>query len=175
MPASHTGDDNSSENNSDGRFFSTRIDLPPIAQVEAIEILNRTLALTLELKTQVKYAHWNVKGMHFYQLHQLYDGIATQLEAYIALITERIAALGGEAMGTTRIAAQKSEIPEYPLNLSNGKDHVTALVAQIATYARAIRAGIDCGIGLGEADTADLYTEISRTIDKYLWFQEAHL
>ena len=144
--------------------YSTRIDIPLEIRTQVIELLNQTLATTLDLKTQVKQAHWNVKGINFYQL-----------EEYIDLIAERVTALAGAAMGTARIAASQSAIPEYPFDILDGKDHLTALADRIAPYAKIIRAAINQTTELGDADTADLYTEISRTIDKYLWFLEAHL
>jgi starvation-inducible DNA-binding protein len=155
--------------------YPTRIDIPPEIRSQVIELLNQTLATTLDLKTQVKQAHWNVKGINFYQLHQLFDEIATQLEEYIDLIAERVTALGGVAMGTVRIAASQSVLPEYPFDVVDGKDHVMALADRMAPYAKVVRAAINQATELEDADTADLYTEISRTIDKYLWFLEAHL
>ncbi len=157
------------------RYYRTLIDIPTETRSEVIEILNQTLATTVDLKTQVKQAHWNVKGMHFYQLHELFDEIAGELEEYIDMVAERTAALGGEAMGTVRIAAKYSMLPEYPFNILTGFDHVTALTERFASYAKLLRAGIDGTTELGDADTADLYTEVSRGIDKRLWFLEAHL
>lgn len=161
--------------NGHGQLYSTRIDMPAETRLQVIAVLNQTLASTLDLKTQVKQAHWNVKGMDFYQLHELFDEMATELEEYIDLVAERVTALGGLAMGTARIAATQSELPEYPLDILDGKDHVTALADRYATYAKSLRADIDKTGGLGDADTADLYTEVSRSIDKRLWFLEAHL
>jgi len=153
----------------------TRIDLPANVRSKIIDTLNQTLASTLDLKTQVKQAHWNVKGMDFYQLHELFDELAAELEEYIDLFAERITALGGTALGTARIAAAVSEIPEYPVNIFDGKSHVTALADRYAPYAKLLRDGIAETDDLGDADTADLYTEVSRGIDKRLWFLEAHL
>jgi starvation-inducible DNA-binding protein len=156
-------------------YYPTRIDVPPEVQVEVIDLLNQTLATSLDLRTQVKQAHWNVKGMQFYQLHQLFDEIATQLDEYIDALAQRVTALGGVAMGTARTAASQSAIPEYPFDNLDGKDHITALAQRMAPYAKAVRVAIDQAFGLGDLDTADLYTEISRKVDKYLWFLEAHL
>jgi starvation-inducible DNA-binding protein len=153
----------------------TRMDMPADVRSQVVTILNQTLASTLDLKTQVKQAHWNVKGMDFYQLHELFDELATELEEYIDMFAERITALGGLAMGTARIAASESQLPEYPLDILAGKDHVTALADRYATYGKSLRDNIDATDNLGDADTADLYTEISRAIDKRLWFLEAHL
>lgn len=161
--------------NGHGQLYSTRIDLPADTRSQVIAVLNQTLASTLDLKTQVKQAHWNVKGMDFYQLHELFDQLASELEEYIDLVAERVTALGGLALGTARIAASQSELPEYPFDILAGKDHVTALADRYATYAKSLRENIAKTDDLGDADTADLYTEVSRAIDKRLWFLEAHL
>lgn len=157
------------------KLYSTRIDLAKDIRVKVIAILNRTLAATLDLKTQTKQAHWNVKGINFLQLHELFDTLATELEGYVDLVAERITALGGVAMGTARIAANESILPEYDLSAVSGIEHVTALADRFAAYAKHVREAIDTTDELGDADTADLYTEISRTIDMRLWFLEAHL
>lgn len=157
------------------RFYSSRIDLPKKTRSEVIAILNQSLATTLDLKTQVKQAHWNVKGMNFYSLHLLFDELAGELEGYVDMIAERVTALGGYAMGTARIAAAESILSEYPLDIDNGSDHVVALADRFSVYAKSLRDAIDKTDNLGDADTADLYTEISRTADMRLWFLEAHL
>lgn len=157
------------------RFYPTRIDLTADVRSQVVGLLNQTLAATLDLKTQTKQAHWNVKGMDFYQLHELFDEIATELEEYVDMVAERVTALGGIALGTARIAAAQSILPEYPLDAVEGAEHVNALAERFALYGKHLREAIDQTGNAGDADTADLYTEISRTIDKRLWFLEAHL
>jgi starvation-inducible DNA-binding protein len=156
-------------------LYPTRIDIPESDRAQIIEILNKTLAATLDLKTQVKQAHWNVKGKDFYQLHEMFDEMAGELEEYVDMVAERVTALGGLALGTARVAAQESILPEYPFDILEGMEHVTALADRFAPYAKHLRESIAKTDDLGDADTADLYTEISRTIDKRLWFLEAHL
>lgn len=157
------------------KLYGTRIDIPEDVRAKEIELLNQTLAATLDLKTQTKQAHWNVKGMNFYQLHELFDEIATELEEYTDMVAERVTALGGVAMGTARLAAERSILPEYALDAVVGVEHVTALADRFGVYAKHLREAIDQTDELGDADTADLYTEVSRTVDKRLWFLEAHL
>ena len=157
------------------RLYPSRIDFPEGTRQEVAAILNATLATTLDLKTQVKQAHWNVKGMNFYSLHTLFDEIAGELEGYVDMVAERVTALGGFAMGTARVAATDSILPEYPFDILDGQDHVIALADRLAMYAQHVREAIDKTDDLGDADTADLYTEISRTVDMRLWFLEAHL
>ncbi|QLE58287.1 DNA starvation/stationary phase protection protein Dps [Nostoc sp. TCL26-01] len=164
-----------SDNTLSSRLYPTRIDIPAEARVQIVGILNQTLAATLDLKTQAKQAHWNVKGTDFYQLHELFDELAGELEEFIDTVAERITALGGYAVGTVRTAAKASILPEFPFDILDGKEYVAALADRFAPYAKHIREAIAKTDDLGDADTADLYTEISRTIDKRLWFLEAHL
>ena len=157
------------------KLYPTRIDLSADLRDRVAGLLNQTLAATIDLKTQTKQAHWNVKGMNFYQLHLLFDEMATELEEYTDMVAERITALASVAMGTARIAAADSILPEYDFGAVTGAEHVAALADRYALYAKHLREAIDATDEMGDADTADLYTEISRTIDKRLWFLEAHL
>jgi len=155
--------------------YPTRLDLGTDIRHAVIDVLTPTLATSLDLKTQVKQAHWNVKGLNFYQLHELFDTLATELEGYVDLVAERITALGGVPLGTARVAAATSILPEYPFDIVDGVEHLQALAERYALFAKHLRSGISTTDELGDADTADLYTEISRDIDKRLWFLEAHL
>ena len=157
------------------KLYSTRIDIAEEVRIKVIELLNKTLAATLDLKTQTKQAHWNVKGTDFYQLHELFDEMSGELEEYVDMVAERVTALGGTALGTARIAASESILPEYPLDAVGGVEHITALADRYSAYGKHVREAIDTTGDLGDADTSDMYTEISRTIDKRLWFLEAHL
>ena len=161
--------------NSQQKLYATRLDIPENIRAQVIELLNQTLAAVLDLKTQAKQAHWNVKGMNFLQLHELFDAMAIELEGFVDLVAERVTTLGGVAMGTARIASEKSILAEYDLSAVSGKEHVTALADRYGIFARHLREAIASTEQLGDADTADLYTEVSRAIDMRLWFLEAHL
>jgi starvation-inducible DNA-binding protein len=157
------------------RAFATKIDLAPEVREQAIALLNQQLADTSDLYSQTKQAHWNVKGMQFYQLHLLFDSLAETVEEYIDQIAERATALGGTALGTARMSAAGSRLPEYPLDAVEGRQHVEALAVRFASLAKTSRAAIESANTIGDADTADLFTQISRGLDKHLWFLEAHL
>jgi len=157
------------------RRFATQVDLPPEKRERLVEMLNQHLADTFDLMSQTKQAHWNVKGKDFYQLHLLFDEIAEEMAGFVDLIAERATSLGGYATGTVRMAADNSALPEYPVEVTEGMDHVRALVERFGLYANRIRAAIDASGGAGDQPTADLYTEISRAVDKRLWFLEAHI
>ena len=156
-------------------MFDTRNDLPANTRTRVIELLNARLADAIDLGAQTKHAHWNVKGPHFIALHELFDKIAESVEDQIDSLAERVTALGGRAHGTIATVARSSSLKPYPEDISEGMAHVDALSAALADYGAKIRAGIDAADKLGDADTADLFTGISRETDKYLWFLEAHL
>ena len=157
------------------KMFLTKNDLAPDVREKAVTLLNQQLADTTDLYSQTKQAHWNVKGMHFYQLHQLFDTLADAVEEYVDLIAERATALGGTALGTVRMSAAASRLPEYPLDAVDGRQHVEALTTRFAALAKTSRAAIDAAASFGDADTADVFTEVSRGLDKHLWFLESHL
>lgn len=156
-------------------MFPTKNDLPESTRAKIIEALNLRLADAIALQSQVKQAHWNVKGPHFIGLHKLFDEISEATLEYIDMIAERTVQLGGVAEGTVRVAAQRAQLKPYPLDISTGKDHCEALSTALATFGKAVRAGIDEADAAGDKDTSDLYTEVSRGIDQWLWFVEAHL
>jgi starvation-inducible DNA-binding protein len=116
-----------------------------------------------------------VKGPGFIALHKLFDEVVDAAEDYMDLIAERIVQLGGTAEGTIQAAAKRSALQEYPLQISAERDHVEALSSALATFGKSARHAIDQSDELGDRDTADIFTEISRGVDKYLWFVEAHL
>jgi starvation-inducible DNA-binding protein len=157
------------------RTFVSRIDIPTTARLPLIELLNKQLANTLDLYTQTKQAHWNVKGSQFIMLHELFDKVAGVVFESIDEIAERATALGGVALGTVRMAAQHSMLEEYPTAAVTGEEHLNALVDRLASYAASVCSAIEQAQDLGDLDTADLFTSISRDMDKYLWFLEAHL
>jgi starvation-inducible DNA-binding protein len=156
------------------RLFSTKNDLPAQTRVHLVTLLNGRLADCIDLQTQCKQAHWNVKGSSFIGLHKLFDDINSDVEAYVDLLAERVVQLGGVAEGTARCAAERSTLREYPMNISEGEDHVDALSDALAAFGRLCRNAIEQADESGDADTADILTEISRGIDKWVWFVEAH-
>jgi len=153
----------------------SKIDIDKEKREKLAAILNQRLADAFDLRSQAKQAHWNVKGMNFIALHELFDRVATELDPMVDDIAERVTTLGGTALGTVRVAAQNSTLAEYPLEITDGLDHVEALSNALADFGKKVRADIDTTGELGDADTADLFTGISRSIDKLLWFVEAHI
>jgi len=153
----------------------TKNDLPEAVRMEVVAYMNIRLADCLDLGTQAKQAHWNVKGPSFRPLHELFDAVAEDVEDYADLIAERLVQLGGTARGTARSVAQNSGLKEYPHDISAGDAHVDALSSALADFGRTVREAILHMDELGDIDTADLFTEISRGVDKWLWMVESHL
>ena len=156
-------------------MFKTKNDLSEAVRVKAVELLNARLADCKDLQTQTKQAHWNVKGPNFIALHELFDKVSEGVEDYVDDLAERAVQLGGVAEGTARMVAKRSSLAEYPANAADGRSHVEALSSALAAFGKAARKAIGEANELGDLDTADLFTEVSRGIDKWLWFVEAHL
>src|SRR3989449_839705 len=154
------------------RLFSTKNDLPESTRAEVIPLLNQRLAECIDLQTQCKQAHWNVKGPSFIGLHKLFDEINESVEEYVDLIAERVVQLGGIAEGTIGVVEGRSTLVDYPLTLSSGAEHVAALSDALAAFGRTARLGIEEMDELKDADSADMLTEISRGVDQWLWFVE---
>jgi starvation-inducible DNA-binding protein len=155
-------------------MYETENDLPKADRVELNALINQRLADVIDLQCQLKQAHWNVKGPHFIGLHELFDEIAEDVEKYVDMIAERVVQLGGIAEGTVRVVASRSQLDEYPLDIADGSSHVEAVARALSTFGRKARMMIEETNALDDADTADMFTEISRAIDKWLWFVEAH-
>lgn len=159
----------------DSVLFNSSISIPEDKRAKLIAILNARLADTIDVQYQAKFAHWNVKGKDFYQLHLLFDTIAEHLEEAADSLAERVTALGGRANGTIRQAATASSVPEYDIDLTDGMAHVTTLTDRLATVANAGRDAIDQTDELGDLVTSDLFTQIVGVADKDLYFLESHL
>lgn len=156
------------------KLYETENDIPQDRRVELIALMSQRLADAVDLQAQMKQAHWNVKGPNFIGLHELFDSVDEAVESYVDLIAERIVQLGGIAEGTVRVAAARSHLEEYPLAIADGQAHVEAVSKALSTFGHEARTAIDEADELGDADTADIFTEVSRGIDKWLWFVEAH-
>lgn len=154
---------------------TTLTSIPPQVRVQLIDILNQTLATSVDLKTQIKQAQWNVKGIQSYQLYELFDEIAGELDVFIDLLAERVVSLGGLAMGTARTATKQSVLPEYPLHTTESKDHIASLAERLAIFGSLLWENIDRASILGDADTAYLYAEVSIVTDKRMWLLDALL
>jgi starvation-inducible DNA-binding protein len=156
-------------------MYKTKNDLPESARTQLVDLCNARLADAIDLQTQCKQAHWNVKGPNFIALHELFDKVNEDVEEYVDLIAERAVQLGGIAEGTARSVAKRSTLSEYPGKSGAGHDHVEALSSALASFGKLVRQAIDKADSLKDADTTDMFTEISRGTDKWLWFVEAHL
>jgi starvation-inducible DNA-binding protein len=155
-------------------MYETENDISLKRRTELNALMNLRLASAVDLQMQMKQAHWNVKGPSFIGLHELFDKVAEAIEDYVDQIAERIVQLGGIAEGTVRVAAARSRLAEYPLQIADGLAHVEGVARALSTFGKEARLTIDEVNALDDADTADLFTEVSRGIDKWLWFVEAH-
>src|ERR1700730_11073078 len=152
-----------------------QLDIAKEVRGASIALLQARLATAMDLEAQLKHAHWNVKGRNFFRLHQLFDQIHGEIEEFVDTIAERITALQGVADGRLQTVTRMTALDEYPTNATSGEEQLRAVGQGLAHFAKAVRADIDASASKGDADTADIFTEISRAADKQLWFVEAHL
>jgi starvation-inducible DNA-binding protein len=157
------------------QLHNTKIDIDGGNREKLISMLNARLADASDLKSQAKQAHWNVKGPGFIALHELFDRIAGELGGHVDDMAERITALGGVAEGTVQAVAGRSRLDAYPLAIAEGRAHLEALATALARFGKSVRKAIDDSAKAGDADTSDLFTGVSRDVDKALWLVEAHL
>lgn len=157
------------------RTFASHIDLPENDRNELITLLNQQLAATMDLYTQVKQAHWNIRGPQFFARHELFDKIAGKLIGFADNLAERAGTLGGYAMGTARAVAQNSYLPEYNYDAVDGRHHITVLIERYAKYSASLREGIELAQKKKDPATEDLFVEVLREIEMDLWFLESHV
>jgi starvation-inducible DNA-binding protein len=156
------------------KMYETQNDISRNRRLELAALMNQRLASAVDLQMQMKQAHWNVKGPSFIGLHELFDQVDEAVESYVEQIAERIVQLGGIAEGTVRVTAARTRLAEYPLTIADGLAHVEAVARALSDFGQEVRSTIAEANALDDADTADLFTEVSRGIDKWLWMVEAH-
>ncbi|MBI2602800.1 MAG: DNA starvation/stationary phase protection protein Dps [Deltaproteobacteria bacterium] len=158
-----------------GTMRSTKNDLSPKIRKPVVKLLNANLADAIHLSLQAKQAHWNVKGQHFFFLHGLFDKVYEESVEWVDALAERAVQLGGVAEGTLDSIQKRTRLAAYDLEWTSGKEHLEGLSNGLSVFGKEVREAIGSAVELGDADTADLFTEISREVDKMLWFCESHL
>jgi len=144
-------------------------------RVRSIELLNKHLAAAIDLQAQVKQAHWNVRGPGFIGIHRLFDDVAGKVGEYSDMIAERIGGLGGAALGTVQTATRSSFLIPYPHDIGDEKQHAFAVAGSLAAFGQSVRGANEQAAGFGDADTADMLTDISRGVGQQLWLVESHI
>jgi starvation-inducible DNA-binding protein len=151
------------------------VDLASNTKKAMIDLLNARLSDGLDLSLLTKQAHWNIKGPTFIAVHELLDLLRADLDVHTDTVAERVMQLDGTALGTTQTVASGTSLPPYPTDIHKIPDHLAALVERYAVTANSVRKAIDAAQEAGDADTADIFTAYSRTLDKSLWFLKSHL
>ncbi len=154
--------------------FPTRIAVVPERRAPIIEELNVLTASTIDLYSQVKQAHWNIKGPHFVSRHELFDRLADRLRTYGDTLAERVSMLGGYAAGTIRMAATSSILPEYDTRAVDGRAHIHCLAERYQTLTERVRNDIRTMAEIGEPASEDLLVTMLRGLEEDLWFLESH-
>ena len=175
-PAAKAASKSSSKSSATGKIVkSSRIDLASNTKTKVIGLLNERLADGIDLALATKQAHWNLKGPGFIAVHEMLDGFRGELDLHVDTMAERIAQLGGIALGTTQTTAASSSLSAYPTEIVSVTDHLEALVERYADAGHKVREAIDACDEAGDVDSADILTGYSRALDKSLWFLQSNL
>jgi starvation-inducible DNA-binding protein len=156
-------------------MYKSPSQLPEAARVDIARTLNERLADGLDLHSQIKVAHWNVRGPQFPALHPLFEQFAVGLALHNDNLAERAVTLGGFASGTARQVAKASRLTEYPPNTTRDLEHVVALAERIDAYLAGIRESRTLAEKHGDTDTVDLLTAVVTEFEKHAWFLRATL
>lgn len=154
---------------------SSRIDLASNTKTKVVGLLNERLADGIDLALLTKQAHWNLKGPGFIGVHLMLDGFRDELDDHVDTVAERIAQLGGIALGTTQATAAATSLKAYPTDIVGVQDHLGALIERYADAGNKVREAIDGCDEAGDADSADILTAYSRMLDKSLWFLQSNI
>jgi starvation-inducible DNA-binding protein len=149
--------------------------LPPDSRAQLATALNARLADGLDLHSQIKVAHWNIKGPQFAALHPLFETFAVGLALHTDTIAERAVTLGGKAYGSARHVAKSSSLPDYPQETTKDLEHVKLLAERFEKFLVGVRESRGVAEKLGDTDTADLFTQVVTEFEKHAWFLRASL
>ncbi|MBO6778144.1 MAG: DNA starvation/stationary phase protection protein Dps [Rhodothermales bacterium] len=156
-------------------LFKTRNGLSEETRESMNTLINKRLADIIVLRGLAKQMHWNVKGPHFKQLHETFDEAAGALTEPIDMLAERTVAIGGVAEGTVRMAARNSDLADIDIRVTQDMEALKALADRWGETANLMRDAINQAGEAGDEVTVDLFTEITRLLDKHLYFLEAHV
>jgi starvation-inducible DNA-binding protein len=157
------------------RLHSMKDDLSETARLNVIGLLRSRLADCIELQMQTKQPRRNAKDPCRILLHKLFDEISEEVEQNLDNIAGRAAQLVGTAEGKTQPVGLESSLREYPLTLISGHDQVSALADALSSFGKNVRQAIGQSFEYGDAVTANTFTRVSRSIEKWLWMVQAHL
>ena len=152
----------------------TAVDLSPSAREALVDALNQCVAETAVTTMLAQNFHWNVTGMAFGPLHELFQTIYEDHFTAQDDVAERIKALDGHAEGMLAGMLERSKVTEHDGH-ADDKTMVGALRdAQVILAATYASAG-DLAAKQGDTLTEDLCIERGQIHEKFAWMLRAHL
>jgi starvation-inducible DNA-binding protein len=142
------------------------------AKTKNVLLLNQALANLLDLESQYRVAHWNISGIEFIFLHQLFGDLYKKTGKYIDSTGELIRSFGGMATGTVRDSARDTKLTEFDISRYKALPYLNQLCVAVAMTVREILIGMsDCQDMITNNYLVDLATKLS----KDLYLLESHL
>ena len=152
----------------------TAVALSTDSRAAIAEALNQSVAETAVTTMLAQNFHWNVKGMAFGPLHDLFQKIYEDHFVAQDDLAERIRALDAHAEGTLAGMLERSKVDEHDGHADDKTMIATMRDAQIAC------AGTLAGAGAlaaehGDTLTEDLCIERGQIHEKFAWMLRALL
>lgn len=155
------------------KLMETKNVLPEGARVVVAEALEQLVYDTVDFWSQMKTAHWNLRGPRFLELHQFFDLLAQRLEKAADKISERAVQLGCHAQGTVRESAKCSRMPDFGQKLYDEKAAVPGLIRRYGIYTEWLKQATEVAFKEGDQVTANMLITMMEKFDKDLWMLEA--
>lgn len=138
------------------------------------EILNRTLADLAILYTKTRNYHWNVTGMQFHSLHEVFEEQYQQIAEASDEVAERVRMLGEHPIGTMAEFLQHSQLTEMPGDYPDAPAMITNLLSDHEQVINQLRRGVQVTDDhYADASTSDFLTELLQQHEKMAWMLRA--
>jgi len=137
-------------------------------------LLNKQVANWTVLYTKLHNFHWNVKGPHFFTLHQKFEELYTEAAGHIDTLAERVLSIGGKPVATLSASLQTASIAEAQGNES-AEQMVETVVRDFAILLEETKLAMEAAEQAGDEATADMLLAIRSGLEKHVWMLEAFL
>lgn len=144
------------------------------ARSAIVEALNQSVAETAVATMLAQNFHWNVTGMAFGPLHELFQQIYEDHFTGQDDLAERIRALDAHAEGTLAGMLKRSKVKEHAGDASD-REMLTKLLEAEETLAATLAGCGDLAAEHGDTLTEDLCIARGQTHEKFAWFLRSHL
>ena len=144
------------------------------AQIEICDALNQCVAETAVTTMLAQNFHWNVTGMAFGPLHELFQKVYEDHFVAQDELAERVKALDGHANGTLAGMVAASKVAEHDGH-ATAEEMISVLASAERTVAATLAGAAAIAEKHGDLLTQDLCIARGQTHEKFAWLISAHI